>query len=117
MSKRFIILISLLIIPLVFVIWYFLFPYFLWEKEITSFFVFTPDYFHSVIAGKGGACDYWQLPLAVLSLAFLWGAYSGFVPHLGAIFVHAYPAPSSSQKSLALLGMDSCPHPSMASVL
>lgn len=54
MSKRFIILISLLIIPLVFVIWYFLFPYFLWEKEITSFFVFTPDYFHSVIAGKGG---------------------------------------------------------------
>lgn len=54
MSKKYIILTSLLIVPMIIIIWYFFFPYLLWEKEITSFFVFTSDYFHSVIAGKGG---------------------------------------------------------------
>lgn len=54
MKQKYIILLSLIIAPLIFCIWFFFFPYMLWEKEATSFFVFTPDYFHLVMDGKGG---------------------------------------------------------------
>lgn len=54
MRNRYLILLLCLIAPLIFFIWFVYYPYTLWAKEATSFFIWTPDYIHLTMSGNGG---------------------------------------------------------------
>ena len=54
MRNRYLVLLLCLMAPLIFFIWFMYYPYTLWAKEATSFFVWTPDYLHLTMSGKDG---------------------------------------------------------------